>query len=433
MTAWQQLQFHHRAAFSNISEALELDSSGRGSDALPAYKKGIAELQKGLSVKVTDAQKNRRETMLRLKAKMRRNLEMAEERVKVISCSPASLRAKSCDRINNVTRGSPLAYRGVTSSRPACVVNASRCPKAAISKLRNTDPKLKQVILEHVIKSDSSLTLDDIVGNEVAKKSLFETVVLPAKNPDLFTGLRAPVQGLLLFGPPGNGKTMLAQAAAFQSGYLFFSISAASLMSKWVGEAEKLVQALFAVARATQPSIIFIDEIDSILRERSDNEHEVSRRLKTEFLLQFDGVHSKSSDRVLIIGATNRPFDLDEAVLRRLPKRLYIPLPNKQDRVKMLRMLLREQKHVVTDRAFSQIGSSTEGFSFADLKSLAKEAAMEPLRELSIDHLDKIKVEQLRPLRAVDFVNALQQCRPSVKGDHIKRLEDFASSHGHAF
>ncbi|KHJ41613.1 ATPase, AAA family [Trichuris suis] len=331
--------------------------------------------------------------MLRLKAKMQVNLEMAQERVSVIcnraysKCASTSgtsaslrdqVRAKSLDRKDSIVKRSPLASRRLTTGRPTSLDEVSLHLKD--SNMKNIDSNLKQIILEQIIKSDSSLSLDDIVGNEVAKKSLFETVVLPAKNPDLFTGLRSPAQGLLLFGPPGNGKTMLAQAAARQSGYLFFSVSAASLMSKWVGEAEKLVQALFAVARAAQPSIIFIDEIDSILRERSDSEHDVSRRLKTEFLLQFDGVNSKASDRVLVIGATNRPFDLDEAVLRRLPKRLYIPLPNKQDRVKMLRALLQQQKHSLSDYAFNLIANHTEGFSFSDLKVLAKEAAMEPLR-----------------------------------------------------
>ncbi|CDW59569.1 spastin [Trichuris trichiura] len=358
---------------------------------------------------------------------------------------------KSVQNIIHQRSEAALAYKkGIRELKNGLAVKDSDAQSADSrdSIMKNIDSKLKQIILEQIIKTDSSLSLDDVVGNEVAKKSLFETVVLPAKNPELFTGLRSPVQGVLLFGPPGNGKTMLVRSEMKKT----FARVSYSFRHRL----------LLAIARAAQPSIIFIgmrslfldfflarllsDEIDSILRERSDSEHEVSRRLKTEFLLQFDGVNSKASDRVLVIGATNRPFDLDEAVLRRLPKRLYIPLPDKQERVKMLRMLLRQQKHALGDYAFNQIGDCAEGFSFSDLKVLAKEAAMEPLRgivlgflircqcislELPVDCLKKIKVEQLRPLTASDFLNALKQCRPSVKVDHIKRLEEFNNAHGH--
>ena len=161
-----------------------------------------------------------------------------------------------------------------------------------------------------------------------AKQQLQEMVILPATRPDLFKGLRAPTRGLLLYGPPGNGKTMLAKAVATESSCTFLAISASTLTSKWVGEGEKLVRKLFEVAHERAPSIIFIDEIDSVLSARSSNENEASRRLKTEFLIQFDGVN-KGGGQVFVVGASNRPEELDDAVRRRLAKRIHIPLPGK--------------------------------------------------------------------------------------------------------
>ncbi len=146
--------------------------------------------------------------------------------------------------------------------------------------------------------------------------------------PDIFTGLRAPPRAVLLFGPPGTGKTMIGKAIASETSATFFNISASSITSKWVGESEKLVKTLFTIARVKQPSVIFIDEIDSLLSSRSEGEQESSRKVKTEFLIELDGAKNKADERVLVIGATNLPHELDDAVRRRFVKKLYIPLPN---------------------------------------------------------------------------------------------------------
>ena len=171
------------------------------------------------------------------------------------------------------------------------------------------------------------VTWNDIIGLQEVKQQLLENIIYPQLRPDMFTGLRAPTRGMLLYGPPGNGKTMIAKAVATECKSTFFNVSASSLMSKWVGDSERLMRHLFGLAAIYSPSIIFIDEIDSMLTARSSTENEAARRVKTEFLVQLDGVGS-SQGRILVIGATNRPFDLDEAAFRRMTKRIYIGLPD---------------------------------------------------------------------------------------------------------
>jgi spastin len=187
-----------------------------------------------------------------------------------------------------------------------------------------------------------SVAWDDVVGLEKAKRALHEAVVLPTLRADIFRGIRAPTRGILLFGPPGTGKTLLAKAAAAASGAAFFPVSASSLTSKWHGEGERHVLELFEAARAAAPSIVFVDEVDSLLGARGQGEHEASRRLKTEFLVRLDGVTTGAGEeRVLVLAATNRPGDLDEAVVRRLPLRIYVPLPDAAARRLMLNSLLK--------------------------------------------------------------------------------------------
>ncbi|GIL54444.1 hypothetical protein Vafri_9981 [Volvox africanus] len=204
--------------------------------------------------------------------------------------------------------------------------------------LAKLDPKIIDNVFNEVLDRSASIGWSDIAGQDAAKRLVQEMVVWPMLNPQLFRGARAPPRGLLLFGPPGTGKTLIGKAVAANISATFFSISASSLTSKWIGEGEKMVRALFALAGCLQPSVIFIDEIDSLLSARkAEGEHEASRRLKTEMLVQMDGCDPGSSERrVLVIGATNRPEELDEAARRRMPKQLYIPLPCTAARYQML-------------------------------------------------------------------------------------------------
>jgi SpoVK/Ycf46/Vps4 family AAA+-type ATPase len=286
--------------------------------------------------------------------------------------------------------------------------------------------------LDVAVDTSPSVSWSDIAGLDSAKRALYEAVILPSLRPDLFTGLRQPSKGVLLFGPPGCGKTMLAKAVATEAKCAFFSISAATLMSKYLGESEGLVKGLFSIARYVAPSVIFIDEIDALLSERSDKEHEASRRVKTEFLVQWDGMQAHAGDepkRVLVMGATNRPDDLDGAAVRRMPQRIYIPLPDGDTRTVSLQKLLAGTKNDLSKSDFQWVVEQSEGYSQSDLKSLCQQAAMEPIRELGGQVLTTPS-ENVRPVLKKDFAVALKLARPSVAQDSLAYFEEWKDNFG---
>jgi len=171
-------------------------------------------------------------------------------------------------------------------------------------KLRNLEPRLIEHVSNEIMDKDPNVRWDDIAGLDHAKKCVTEMVIWPLLRPDIFRSCRSPGRGLLLFGPPGTGKTMIGKAIAGEAKATFFYISASSLTSKWIGEGEKLVRALFGVACCRQPAVIFVDEIDSLLSQRkSDGEHESSRRLKTQFLIEMEGFDS-GNEQILLIGTS---------------------------------------------------------------------------------------------------------------------------------
>uniref|UniRef100_A0A673FZ32 Fidgetin-like protein 1 n=1 Tax=Sinocyclocheilus rhinocerous TaxID=307959 RepID=A0A673FZ32_9TELE len=438
---------YHKQAFEFISLALKIDEDEKGDkeQAVQWYRKGIAELEKGIRIQVTGAGE-KADRARKLQNKMTNNLTMAQDRLEllgkldstvmflcmfVVAGSGAvskkkdtlTITSQSHLRPKNPPKSAPAAalHRMPStghSSRtgpqnnlkvPSSTATASPQRKRDMKNLKNVDSKLANLILNEIVESGAAVQFDDIAGQDLAKQALQEIVILPALRPELFTGLRAPARGLLLFGPPGNGKTMLAKAVAMESNATFFNISAASLTSKYVGEGEKLVRALFAVARELQPSIIFIDEIDSLLCERREGEHDASRRLKTEFLIEFDGVQSGGDERVLVMGATNRPQELDEAVLRRFAKRIYVALPTEETRLKLLKNLLSKHRNTLSQKELSQLARMTEGYSGSDLTSLAKDAALGPIRGTFIRHADI-----MRDIRFSDFVDSLKRIKRSV-------------------
>lgn len=275
-------------------------------------------------------------------------------------------------------------------------------------------------------------TWDDIAGLETVKQSLQETAILPLIRPDLFTGLRRP-QHILLYGPPGTGKTMLVRAAAHESGSNLFAVTSSAVTSKFLGEAEKLVRTLFRVARELAPAILFLDEMDALLSTRrgDSTEHEATRRMKTEFMVAMDGIrsHSDETSHVLLIACTNCPWDVDPAVLRRFPRRIYVPLPDSEARRGLIQHLLKKTgKHSLTSRQISTLVKRTEGFSGSDISAIASEAAFGPLRALGgMDAIRNCRPEDVRPVQLRDFEAVLDKATNSVTDSMLRRFEQWKS------
>jgi vacuolar protein-sorting-associated protein 4 len=256
------------------------------------------------------------------------------------------------------------------------------------------DPELEKLeasLSSAVVQERPNIKWEQVAGLEQAKALLQEAVILPIKFPQLFQGKRKPWKGILLYGPPGTGKSYLAKAVATEAGAsTFLSVSSSDLVSKFLGESERLVRTLFEIARRKQPSIIFIDEIDSLCSSRSDGENDSARRIKTEFLVQMQGV-GKSSDGVLVLGATNVPWELDPAIRRRFEKRVYISLPEANARSVMFKVHIGDTPHNLTEEDFKKMGEETDGLSGSDISVVVKEALYEPVRTLqTATHFRKV-------------------------------------------
>uniref|UniRef100_A0A1I8GHE0 Katanin p60 ATPase-containing subunit A-like 2 n=1 Tax=Macrostomum lignano TaxID=282301 RepID=A0A1I8GHE0_9PLAT len=252
---------------------------------------------------------------------------------------------------------------------------------------------LASTISRDIFLHNPNVRWQDIIGLESAKRLVKEAVVYPIKYPQLFTGILSPWKGLLLYGPPGTGKTLLAKAVATECNTTFFNISASSIVSKWRGDSEKLVRVLFEMARFHAPSTIFLDELDSLMSQRAGaggggGEHEGSRRMKTELLVQMDGL-AKTDELVFLLAASNLPWELDHAMLRRLEKRILVDLPNHEARQKMMEQHLPPISRqpdggleLRCDVDYERAAALTEGYSGSDITLVCKEAAMRVVRKI---------------------------------------------------
>ncbi|KAF3202469.1 Vacuolar protein sorting-associated protein 4 [Orbilia oligospora] len=332
--------------------------------------------------------------------------------------------------------------------------------------------KLRGALSGAILTEKPNIRWEDVAGLEQAKEALKEAVILPIKFPHLFTGKRKPWKGILLYGPPGTGKSYLAKAVATEANSTFFSVSSSDLVSKWMGESERLVKQLFSMARENKPSIIFIDELDALCGNRGEGESEASRRIKTEMLVQMDGVGHDSTG-VLVLGATNIPWQLDGAIRRRFQRRIHIALPDAASRQRMFQIAVGTTPCELGPQDYRQLGKISEGYSGSDISIAVNDALMQPIRKIQMathykwievpermkDENDDreervvkrkltpcspgdkgamemtwvdVKSEDLAepPLTLKDFVKAVQSSRPTVSQEDVKKSNDWTAEFG---
>ncbi|KAG9892624.1 suppressor protein of bem1/bed5 double mutants, partial [Aureobasidium melanogenum] len=380
--------------------------------------------------------------------------------------SKEMIRAKAAEYMERAEKlKNHLAEQDTNRKKPAAVGSNGKTSNGA-AKGKDDDgddqdpdsKKLRGALAGAILTDKPNIKWEDVAGLEQAKEALKEAVILPIKFPHLFTGKRQPWKGILLYGPPGTGKSYLAKAVATEANSTFFSVSSSDLVSKWMGESERLVKQLFGMARENKPSIIFIDEIDALCGPRGEGESEASRRIKTELLVQMDGV-GRDSKGVLILGATNIPWQLDSAIRRRFQRRVHISLPDLPARTRMFELAVGSTPCEMKPEDYRTLAQLSEGYSGSDISIAVQDALMQPVRKIqTATHYKKVMVdgqEKLTPcspgdqgamemtwmdvetdqlleppLMVKDFIKAIKASRPTVSQEDLKHNAEWTAEFG---
>ncbi|MFW9912639.1 MAG: AAA family ATPase [Candidatus Thorarchaeota archaeon] len=347
-------------------------------------------------------------------------------------------RAQECvDRVRYISgikkkaRGPPEGLTtppvfSVTETEPTA--EKSTEAMASEAEVDEDTRRLQEMIADTIITEKPSVKMSDVAGLEDAKQAINDAIIAPMKHPELFKGKsRQPWRGILFYGPAGCGKTLIAKAVASEVNATFFNVSAGNIVSKWLGESEKLVMNLFTLARRSQPAIVFMDELDSVGVSRSGDDVGGERRLKTQLLTELQGLASDLEDRVTVIGATNLPWELDFALRSRFEKKIHVPLPDKPARKRIFEIHM-EEIDVAPEVNFDELADLSEGYSGRDISVVCREAAMEPIRDLQrIGRMDEEEeIIDVRPVSREDLLQAIENIKPATSPEDVKRYIDWA-------
>ncbi len=395
----------YQYAVQTAKEAVKFDNQGK-------YRQAINQYQRAAEILMQFMKYNKNPQMRML---CQRNIEEYVDRAKILKSHLSGVRPR---------RARPIGRRGDAQDAEA---------DSGEVGVSSEEQELIDSISGTIVTESPKVNWEDIAGLDNVKQALREAIVLPIAKPELFVGARKPWSGILLFGPPGCGKTLLAKAAATECKATFFSASSADLLSKWLGESEKLISSLFKVARLKAPSLIFMDEIDSITTKRGEGaESGGERRVKTQLLSEIQGLKSTHDKPLLVLGATNRPWDIDNAMLSRFEKRVHVPLPDLKARVGIFKIHTEGVTSSLSDEDFVELAVRTEGYSGRDIANICREVIMLPVRELDMGGLleDSSKEVKVRDINLKDFKKTLKKVKPMTNKVLLKQYNDWAEEFG---